>query len=270
MMENEVKTCPPLAGRSVARTGSSKSPGGSISWLLYFIFTIGFLGSFTAYAFTIPLGLLSHLYPPLRTAGGKVLAFGVRLLFACQPWLNLKVEINLPSKNSGVLTISNHRSHLDMFILLAQICNVRAVTKKSLFNIPLLGIMLRVQKMIPIRRGNVASYCRAMDLAEKGLRRKDVVHIFPEMTRCPEGFRGTQDFHLAPFRMAQRANVPLVPIVFIDTDRAWSKGHAGLRFRTPLLVKSLKAIDPGRFATAADLRRHVKRAIDLELALHGS
>ena len=109
------------------------------------------------------------------------------------------------------------------------------------------------------------SYLGAMEVARQGIKAGDWVHFFPENTRCEPGLRGTQKFNLGPFQLAIQENVPIVPLVFIDTDRSWPKGKAGIAFREPIVVKSLPEINPKDFATAVDLMRETKRQIDAVL-----
>ena len=83
----------------------------------------------------------------------------------------------------------------------------------------------------------------------------DPVHIFPEMTRCPEGYQGTLPFQLLPFRMAHEAGIPIFPIVFVGTDKVWSKENFGIRYREPIYVRTLAEINPAQFANASAKRR---------------
>jgi len=240
--------------------------------LVYFVFSIGVLGFIFVWASALPLLWLGRFWKSAHLLGGRVLCAGVHTLLAVQPWLKSRVEISLPNikRNHprGYLSVSNHRSHLDMFFLLARIPNMRVVAKSSLFSVPFLGSILRVMRDISVERGSAESYLKALEMAEQGLRQGDWVHIFPEGGRCPEGFSGTQRFQLSVFHLAKRTQVSVVPVVFIDTDLCWPKGKTVIRFRQLVKVKSLPPIDPNQFDSAKALMNETQRQINQTLEQH--
>jgi len=229
--------------------------------LTYFILCTAVVGSLFAYGGAASLMLIGRKYRPAWLLGGRVMRFGVDTLMRLQFWLTIEGEIRLPAR---CMTVSNHRSHLDMFILLARIPNIRAVAKAELFRLPGLGLMMRVMRQFPLERGSVESYWRTMDAVVEGALVGDPVHVFPEMTRCNTGLPGTDEFHLAPFRVALRAKVPLVPIVVHGTDRCWPKGHAGC-FVGRVRVESLEPIDTAAYTDAGSLRDEARRRIEVRL-----
>jgi 1-acyl-sn-glycerol-3-phosphate acyltransferase len=236
-------------------------------FLLYFILAIGVMGLFWGYLVIVPLWLLGFFFPTFRELGGKLFTVGVQFLLKVQPWLKARYEISLPYKeHSRFITVSNHRSHLDMFLLLSQIPNIRVISKASLFKVPGLGFMMRMMRMIPIRAGNISSYWEAMNTAGHAAGQGERVHIFPEMTRCSQGAEGTGEFHLAPFRVAYQTGVPIVPIVFFNTDQTWPKNSFGLAYGHPVRVKSLEMLSPKNFENAEALRDEVRRRIESSLS----
>lgn len=216
-----------------------------------------------AYLLTIPLCLLGRFYEPLWRMGGRILCWGVSLLLDVQAWLDAEVLLDFSALSGPFISVSNHRSHLDMFFLLARIANIRVIAKRSLFYVPFLGIMMRVMKMIPVKRGDTGSYLKALETAKCAVTENDPVHIFPEMTRCEAGFPGVQPFNLAPFKMIREAGVPLIPIVFCDTDRAWPKGKNALSFRRKVKVRALPPLFPKDYPDAESLRQAAWEKIDL-------
>jgi 1-acyl-sn-glycerol-3-phosphate acyltransferase len=177
-----------------------------------------------------------------------------------QPWFSGTVDIRLPKRASsqGILLMSNHRSTLDAFILLSRVRGIRIFTKTSLLSIPFLGFMMRMSGQIAAKRGQIDSFMRGMDIVRQRLRGGEVVHIFPELTRCDEGFVGLQNFSSYPFLLAIQEKVTIVPILFHETDRVWPKGKLGLRFRHPVSVSSLAPIDAGAFSSAEALQKHFR------------
>jgi 1-acyl-sn-glycerol-3-phosphate acyltransferase len=260
-MNNRVKanSCPPS--------------GYSFLWLLYFLFTIGLMGVGFGYATTAPLMVIGRLIPVCRRAGDKVLNSGMRLLMLIQPWYKIHLRWTLPdqkkesagSERRGLLLVSNHRSHLDSFILLSRVCGVRFLAKKSLFFIPFLGMMMRLSRHIPVERGRIDSFWKAMGKIRDALKNGEVVHVFPEMKRCTLGHQGTLSFLSAPFLVAQQENAWVVPIVFKGTDGAWPKGRFGIKYGHPIEVLTLEPLDSRSFASAEQLSIEVRRLIDQEL-----
>ena len=231
----------------------------SVFWLFYFLVSILIVGSTLAYGVSLPFLIIGRLYHPAWVLAGRIFQSGVALLMKGQPWFNAKIDIVLPK--APFVTLSNHRSHLDMFILLAMIPNIRVIAKHTLFYIPFLGFMMRLLKNIPIRKGDLDSYWKALETVKRALKEKDPVHIFPEMTRCSAEFNGIQSFQLAPFHALLSSGVPIIPILFRGTDKVWPKGQLGLHYRRPVLVRSLSTIDPSQFKTAEELRDHVHQQL---------
>lgn len=193
-----------------------------------------------------------------------MLCLGVGVLMKVQPWFNFETNVDLPRwKNSRVdyATFSNHRSHLDMFILLTLIPNIRVVTKAALYKVPFLNVMLWALKNFPVKKGDKDSYLKAMNDMIQALKDGDPVHLFPEMTRCDLGFTSVQDFHLFPFHAVMKTQTPLIPLVFTGSDEAWPKGIFGLSYRKKVSLKQLPAIYPKDFNSAEELRDRAHRVI---------
>ena len=229
-------------------------------WMVYFFLTIAIIGGVGCSVVVIPLTLLGSIYEPAGELGSRALAAGIRLLLKAQPWL--RAELSLESIGRGpALLVSNHSSTLDAFILLSQVPGVQILAKDVLFLIPGLGLMMWLGRHISVRRGNAASFWKAMDRIESQLAAGRVVHIFPEMTRCQVGFVCTLPFLTAPFHRAQRAGVPIIPIVIKGTDEVWSKGNWGLRAGVTVSVKSLEPLDSAAFLTPEQLCNETQRRI---------
>ncbi len=249
-MLSEVKTGVPIA--------LSNSRYSRI-WMFYFLISIIWVGGIAAYFVALPCLVLGRFFRPLWFVGGIVLKNGVDFLMKSQPWYQLQTDVDLPQwKNfrAGYLTFSNHRSHLDMFILLTKIQNIRVVTKSALYKIPFLNIMLWALQNFPVKKGDKKSYLGAMEKMVEAIKKGDPVHLFPEMTRCEKGFSGIQAFHLFPFHVAMKAQVPMIPFLFKGTDHVWPKGVSGIAYGKKMSLIQLPAIHPKDFSSAEQLRDH--------------
>ena len=236
--------------------------------LLYFMITICLLGSVILTGLYFPIMALSLIFPSLRSRCDEVLVRAIHFLLKIQIWLNAQVNLEFlkaPTCGRGRLLISNHRSHLDVFLLIGNIQGIRILAKNSLFSFPFLGLMMKTSRQISVNRGSLDSFLKALDQVRLGVRAGDTVHVFPEMTRCVPGFQGTLNFSKAPFHIAIQEKVPIYPIVFVDTDRAWPKSYLGLLFRKPLQMKVLAPIDSTQFQSADVLCKEVQTLINDQL-----
>ncbi|HEX4926009.1 MAG TPA: lysophospholipid acyltransferase family protein [Bdellovibrionales bacterium] len=236
----------------------------STFWLAYFMASIGFLGLFSAFLLGSPLYLLGRVFPPATSVADRILRRAIWTLMKVQPWFDGNVEI--PANPGPVLIVSNHRSHLDAFILLSRVAGIRILAKDSLFRVPFLGIMMRLMHQIPVKSGQMESYFEAMEVVKARLSRGETVHVFPELTRCPPGFRGTLKFSVLPFQAAIQQNAKILPVVFKGTDLAWSKGTLGISWRAPIVARALEPVDPAAFSSALELKNAVQHRIDQALS----
>lgn len=91
------------------------------------------------------------------------------------------------------------------------------VAKAELFEIPILGWMMRLAGHIPLVRDNLIGGAHALLLAEKYLNQKCSVMIFPEGTRSPDG--RVYGFADGAFHLAIRAKVAILPVAIEGSYR---------------------------------------------------
>ena len=191
------------------------------------------------------------------------------LLRWCQPWWRGSIKVDIAKEywegTSGTLFVSNHRSHMDVFLLLQQIPGIRILTKHLIFLIPGLNLAAFLFQMILVKRGKDQSFWAAMETVEKALRQNYNVHVFPEMTRAKFGQKELGRFTLAPFQKAIITKTPVVPIVIWGTDYHWPKGEYKIASSGPLIVESLEPIDSKLFKDASQLSNDVKNKIQVRI-----
>lgn len=233
-------------------------------WLGYFFAVIAVWGG-SAVSVLFPLLIAGRYVRFFRRAAASAFRRGCRVLLDVQPWLDAEVRVAPVEPGKGTLYVSNHRSTLDVFFLLGHLDGIRILGKRTLVLVPGLGETMWLMRQIFVSKGNPNDYLKAMRKIEAGLRDGDALHVFPEYTRCPPGFAGTQKFAGAPFQMAQQAGARIVPIVFEGTDRAWPKGLFAIRYRTPVRVRTLEPLDAKAFPSAKALADEVRARIDAAL-----
>jgi len=164
------------------------------------------------------------------------------------------------------LVMSNHQSLYDIPVLFHVIGpNVRMVTKKELFRVPVFGGALEAAGFISIDRSDRHRAIRSLDEARALLASGTHVWIAPEGTRSLSG-------HLLPFKkgafyLAFEAGLPILPVTLCGTrDVLAAKGvlsTAGAKVRVTIHQK----IDPRPYTDRGktgrdDLMSEVRRVIE--------
>ncbi|UQU65881.1 1-acyl-sn-glycerol-3-phosphate acyltransferase [Couchioplanes caeruleus] len=141
--------------------------------------------------------------------------------------LDLRIQIDgahhIPATGGAVLA-SNHASYLDFIFcgLGAQPAKrlVRFMAKKSVFDHKVSGPLMRGMRHISVdRKAGTAAFQEA----ENALRRGEVVGVFPEAT-ISESFT-VKALKSGAARLAEVAEVPLIPMAVWGPHRLWTKGR---------------------------------------------
>ncbi|MCX6544543.1 MAG: lysophospholipid acyltransferase family protein [Acidobacteria bacterium] len=161
----------------------------------------------------------------------------------------------------------NHRSHVDMIVfelILPNCPKLRALYKAELNRIPVLGMVLRTAGFVPVERTRRDRAIEAVDLAVEHLKAGESFLLAPEGTRS----RTDQmlPFKKGGFVMAIKAQVPVVPIAIIGSDRAMPRGRfyatpgrVLVRIGEPVPTTGLGFEDRDRLA--ADVRRRMEKML---------
>ena len=141
-----------------------------------------------------------------------------------------QIEISGPSqeeieKNGACIYVANHSSTLDALMICAFFeGNLRILAKESLYKIPRLGTILRLEKHIMVHRGKDA-HDRNQSIRQDiqtAVREGASVFIFPEGTRTRTGELGP--FKHGAFYNAIQCQVPVVPVIIEGTFEAMPPG----------------------------------------------
>lgn len=147
---------------------------------------------------------------------------------------------NVPEQGAALLA-PNHQSFLDDFLvpLVIRKRKVRMLAKADYFDKWWSAWFFRAAGCIPVRREGGSASTRALAEGIKALQNGELVGVFPEGTRSPDGrlYRGKTGVA----RMALEARVPVIPVAITGTFEAWPydrrfprPGRVNIRFGKPL------------------------------------
>ena len=168
------------------------------------------------------------------------------LMFSIQGGVRASGRQHVPA-TGGVLLISTHLSHLDVFVLgLTMSRPLNYMARSSLF-VPPLGFLIRSVGGFAIRREGIGA--EGLKETLRRLRAGGIVALFPEGTRSRDG-------ELAPLKpgiaaLAARTRMPVVPAAVAGTFEAWPRSArfprphpVRIHFGPPIPPEHLARLDP--------------------------
>jgi 1-acyl-sn-glycerol-3-phosphate acyltransferase len=169
-------------------------------------------------------------------------------------------------RRGGVVLAANHQSFLDPPLVGAALSRqLYFMARRSLFDVPLLGPLIRAVHSFPVERDGAD--LGAMRKAIRILRAGGGVLLFPEGTRTPDG--EVKTFKAGFALLASRARVPIVPAALHGAFEAWPRHRA---FPTPgrrisvAYGEALPAPDRDKAAcraAAAEVQRRVAELLEV-------
>jgi 1-acyl-sn-glycerol-3-phosphate acyltransferase len=172
---------------------------------------------------------------------------GVLLLFGYRVWGRGKVP-----GQGGALLVSNHQSFFDPVLVAVGLPRqVHYMARESLFRYSFFRWLIQSLNAFPLQREGVDLH--ALRETVHRLRQGELVLVFPEGTRTPDG-------DIWPLRrgvglLARQAEVPVVPVVIDGAFEAWPRhrlwprpGKIGVIFGRPVSWEEFNGAG-GRAAT---------------------
>lgn len=165
---------------------------------------------------------------------------------------------HVPQEGS-VLLVANHQSYLDLVALGVALPRrqFHSMGRASLFDNRLFGWLIRSLNAFPVEpRNNL----KAMRIAIDRLNEGQVVLIFPEGSRTPDG--RVHRFRKGISLVIRRAKPTVVPVAIEGLYDVWpiksarpGRGRAGVQFGEPIPAETLLAM--GDDEANAELRRRI-------------
>lgn len=200
-----------------------------------------------------------------------LVGFARRLMRAANIEVTVIGAENIPAE-SGAMLAGNHTGYADFILLgtgpyLHGERLVRFMAKKSVFDVPVLGRLLKLMKHVPVDRARGgASIAPAVEMLREG----NLVGIFPEATI-------SRSFELANFktgaaRIAHQAGVQLVPCVIWGSQRIWTKDLPKRFHNVPVIVRYGEPVHLTGDAEAdtAELKRQMQLLLDASRSEYAS
>lgn len=139
-------------------------------------------------------------------------------------------EENVP-KDTPVLYIGNHRSYFDILLTYCR-CPIRTgyVAKKEMEKAPLLSNWMRYLHCLFLDRKDIKQGLKTILEAIEKVKSGISICIFPEGSRSRnEDEVDMLPFHEGSFKIATRANCPIIPIAISNTAEIWEAHYPKIK-----------------------------------------
>jgi 1-acyl-sn-glycerol-3-phosphate acyltransferase len=168
-----------------------------------------------------PAPIESSITPLIST-----MTLGGRIFGRAMSRIKLEGAIDEIPREGPVILAANHASNLDGVILGAWLIpklgrRIHWLGKKELFDWPIVGWAAANGGVHPVDRG--AADVEAFRLAQRILDEGNVLFVFPEGTRSPDG--SLQEARDGLAVLAQRTGAQIVPIGIAGSHEVWPRGQ---------------------------------------------
>lgn len=163
-----------------------------------------------------------------------------------------------------LIIVSNHASDYDPPLLSNCVRRpVAYMAKQELFQVPVLGTLIRWYGAYPVNRG--AADRAAIRAALAALEAGWAVGVFLQGTRTPDG--RITDPKLGAALLAAKAQVPLVPVSLWGTQAITSKGRI-LPHQTPVTIRIGAPLQPPKTTERQELLTATQACTDIINEMH--
>lgn len=174
--------------------------------------------------YTLVLGPPLILYTLVTRSADLMYWTGVKGLVFITWAMGLRVQVEgLENIPVGVcMFAANHTSNADAAAIVGAVPRRLAIFgRKSLFDIPIVGLAFRLAKFVPVDRSNREAGINAVKQAVEYIKTGSSFLVYPEGTRSPDG--RLLRFKKGAFIMAIEAGIPIVPLACSGAQRVMKK-----------------------------------------------
>jgi 1-acyl-sn-glycerol-3-phosphate acyltransferase len=156
----------------------------------------------------------------------STLAFAGRIFGRAMSRIRVEGAIDEIPREGPVILAANHSSNFDAVVLGSWLTpklgrRIHWLGKKELFDWPIVGWAAANGGVHPVDRGSAD--VEAFRLARRILDEGQVLFVFPEGTRSPDG--SLQTAHDGVASLALRTGAPIVPLAIAGSNRVWPRGQ---------------------------------------------
>jgi 1-acyl-sn-glycerol-3-phosphate acyltransferase len=156
----------------------------------------------------------------------SVLTFGGRIFGRAMSRVRFEGALDELPRDGPLILAANHASNLDAPVIGAWLIpklgrRIHWLGKKELFDWPVVGWVAANGGVHPVDRGSAD--VEAFRLARRNLDEGQVLFVFPEGTRSPDG--SLQEAHDGLASLALRTGAPIVPIAIAGSSKVWPRGQ---------------------------------------------
>lgn len=226
-------------------------------WLMYGI----------SFALSLPLAFIAYIIgyrsDPFRLWPNWVfMLFGQNFTHFNPFWKKRILGLKKVDLQKPTVFVGNHQSFMDMPVLAGLPFNMKWVSKRELFKIPVVGSLLRMSGHISVDRGKKGAIL-SLDKIKPYIENKIPVMIFPEGTRSRVG--ELKPFKNGAFIVAKKHNYYIQPIVIQGTYDIMPPGGWRANWKGTIYVSILDPILSSEFDTIEGLRDHTYQCFKTEL-----
>lgn len=158
-------------------------------------------------------------------------------------------EENVP-KDKAVLYVGNHRSIFDIVLCYPRVPNPTGfIAKKEILKVPLLNIWMIYMDCLFLDRKDLKKGLEMILSAIEKVKNGISIFIYPEGTRNKTD-QPLGEFHKGSFKIAQRTDCPIIPVVVTHTEDILEKHfplikstHVTIEYCKPVVMSELSKED---------------------------
>jgi 1-acyl-sn-glycerol-3-phosphate acyltransferase len=223
--------------------------------------------SILLFPFAVVIWAVTAPFSRRRVALHRFTSFWASLYTWCNPgWpVHITGREHIEHGRTYML-VANHESLVDILVLFRLFKDYKWVSKVENFKVPIIGWNMRMNRYIPLKRGDRESVIEMMAACRERIGEGSSIMMFPEGTRSTTG--QMRPFKAGAFELAREAGIPVVPIVLRGTRDALPKRGFVLQGKHAISVTVLPEVTAEQVSelTSAELTEHVQGLIAAELA----
>jgi len=187
---------------------------------------------------------------PVRYRTGKLFRTLGYAISRMNPYWNISLEGHTEiDDRTPYIVVSNHLSNADIPLISNLPWEMKWIAKKELFEVPILGGMMKWAQDIPVDRESSNKRAGVFKKCSFYLDNHCSVMFFPEGTRSRDG--KLKRFSLGAFDLAIQKGIPILPLVIDGTQECLPKktwqftksAYVKLKVLSPVSTKNLSAED---------------------------